>query len=245
LHKKDEDFHDRESLQMQGKANKVWAKLTASLGKIGPDLYFTQNADNMCVSTVSKNNSSFAAFIFDKSLFERYDVGNSIEFKLLAKSFTNMLKMNLQDQTRRVDMDLVNDRVVVDILCDQGVQKHHAFQYEETAYRNAVVSSNYPNSFSVNPKVLLDMLANFPGKVGDIILTMGPEQFTLTTEDRENSQASNSLRSLNTTVRISISDFESYKNSFETSLAVDLKEMKVYLDQCRNCYSLQIHLEYQ
>jgi hypothetical protein len=104
-------------------------------------------------------------------------------------------------------------------------------QYEEIVNVRAVYdTSECMNSWTTNPKVLLDILSNFPSHIINISFVFSAKSFQLRTVNEIHSiDPENSDRGLETLITVDLDDFETYNISFPCTITFNVKEFKVYI----------------
>jgi hypothetical protein len=171
-------------------------------------------------------------FEYDESFFSSAEWPvTPFEAKILAKPLANILKLNL-DSLVQSTISLEKDRIRFRIECRHGIEKNHLLQYEDAQNVRAVYDiDECINSCTVNSKVWLDVLSNFPSQLGNISLVFDRTAFKIqTVSESKPAQAQlndGAQRMLDTVVTVDLEDFENFSVQQQTILTVNAKELRV------------------
>ncbi|KAI8916909.1 Rad9-domain-containing protein [Entophlyctis helioformis] len=227
---------------------KAFARFLTTLAKFNEEVFLDfAHASQLSMSCVNTAVSAYAMIKINhspsaaNSFFESYSghpQPTGLCYKLLLKPLINIFKSGShldsiqQCRIKPVSEKSGQERLEVQLHCRFGVMKTHKFNYELVEPIKLVFSDNQDSrsQWMASPRMIHDLLSHFQQKLKEVTITCDVNLFSVRSHEETFVPDSTTIvRSLETEIRVDVTDFDLYHVFGEGDLTFELKDLKTVL----------------
>ncbi|CAN1858531.1 Cell cycle checkpoint control protein RAD9A, partial [Linum perenne] len=247
---------------LSGNALKAFSRCITCLGRIGNELAVQASSSQLAFHTLNSSRSAYQTITFKPGFFDVYAVfGAQVKFSVLVKAVCSVLRTPVQsiDHLRVQLVDPDSSKVQWTLECNNGMRKAYSItcNVESDIQHLALDRNRYPSSFTVRPRDLNKLLANFQSTLQEI--TIIATEITSLPSD-----AASQIGGKAVELRSYIDPTKDNDSSLHTQLWIDpteefihythagdpvditfsVKELKAFVSFCESC-EVDIHLYFE
>ncbi|KAL0267229.1 UNVERIFIED_CONTAM: hypothetical protein PYX00_009564 [Menopon gallinae] len=215
---------------------KVLGRAIHSLAKLGDDLYLEFTKKELSFRTANCSKTAYATFQFSVNFFSFFSSDlyeqekNSLKCQISMKSSLSVFRSpNTLERTVDSLQILLNpnsDKLVFLMKYKKGfIKTYHVPVIECETLQAFYHKEKSPNRLVVQPKIVCDILSNFPNNQHEITWKVTKENLLV----RNYSESETANTGIRTEIKVEKFEFDEYKIETETEITFCMKELRAVL----------------